>query len=135
MNAQVEALLSLADESVTVAELLLGTGHYRIAVSRSYYSMFYCASALHETDGRNFSRHGAVIAAFGRHFAKTGRLDPKLHAYLREAFRERQRSDYETMANVSEATAKTALARAKEFIEATKAYLGEHEGEEGGDVA
>jgi len=135
VNEEVQALLALADESVDVAQTLLGTGHYRIAVSRSYYSMFYCAKALHETEGRFFARHGAVIAAFGLHYAKTGLLDRKLHAYLREAFRERQRSDYEPMARVSEATARTAVERAKEFIEATKAYLREHGGEEGGDDA
>ncbi|MFW6163225.1 MAG: HEPN domain-containing protein [Planctomycetota bacterium] len=135
MNEEVEAFLALAAESAEVAQMLVGTGHYRIAVSRSYYCMFYCTKALHENEGRSLSRHGAVIAAFGREFVKTGRFDPKLHAYFREAFRERQRSDYVAMASVSEAAARTALERAGEFIEATRAYLREHGDEEGGGGA
>jgi uncharacterized protein (UPF0332 family) len=42
--------------------------------------MFYAASALLLGSGMVFSKHSAVIAAFGREFAKSGMVDPKLHA-------------------------------------------------------
>ncbi len=63
------------------------------------------------------------LAAFGQHFVKTGLFDRKFHNYLRRAFRDRQRSDYEAMAEVSEETARSTLERAREFLAATNTFL------------
>jgi uncharacterized protein (UPF0332 family) len=135
VNDKVQGLVSVADENVEAAGTLLAAGHYGISVSRAYYAMFYCASALLLTQGRTFSRHGSVVAAFGRYFAKTGLLDSKLHRDLRRAFRDRQKSDYEVLAGVPREAAEQAVQRAAEFVEATRVYLREHGGEEGGDDA
>lgn len=61
------------------AELLRADGDYDSAVSRLYYAMFYCAEALLWEQELTFSKHRAVISAFGRHYAKTGLLPPQLH--------------------------------------------------------
>lgn len=135
MTPEIEGWLRLAEESREAAETLLGAGHARICASRAYYAMFYCASALHLSQGRSFSRHGSVIGAFARYFVKTGLFDRKFHSYLHGAFEERQISDYDALGDVPYDDARAALDRAAEFIEATKAYLREHEGEEGGDDA
>ena len=123
MTEEIEALLRLAEESMAAAQSLLEQGHFRFSVSRSYYTMFYCAQALHLSQGRSYSKHSAVIAGFGEHFVKTGLFDKRFHEYLRKAFADRQRGDYEAMDQVSENTARTALARSQEFIQATNAFL------------
>lgn len=41
--------------------------------------MFYCAEAVLLVENITFSKHSSVIAAFGQHFAKTGRLPQELH--------------------------------------------------------
>lgn len=123
MTPEVDALLRVARETLAAAELLFREGHFRSCVSRSYYAMFYCAEALHLSEGRSYSRHGAVISAFGRHFIKTGRLDAKLHMYLCKAFDDRNLGDYEFMRQVSEPTARTTLERAREFLGATTTFL------------
>jgi uncharacterized protein (UPF0332 family) len=65
-------------ENIEAAELLSREGFYAIANTRAYYAMFYAAQALLETVNLSFSKHSAVIAAFGKEFIKTGKLDPKL---------------------------------------------------------
>ena len=72
--------------SLAAAELLTNEGYHDIAASRAYYAMFYVAEALLFSKGLAFSSHSAVIAAYGKEFARTGLLDPQHHQHLRDAF-------------------------------------------------
>ena len=117
------ALLEKAAENILAAEELVRTRLYAIATSRAYYAMFYAAEALLVSEGREFSSHGAVHAAFGEHFAKTGKLNIKFHRYLVDAFRERQAADYDAPSEVSRSDANTQIKRAKEFVEAVRKFL------------
>jgi len=124
MNAQeLAAYVDAATEALDDSQASLARGSLRAASSRAYYAMFYCASALLLTKGMSFSRHGNVLAAFGREFAKTGVLDRKFHLYLREAYDTRQTSDYRVTRRISRDTAGLTVRRAGEFLEATRAYL------------
>ncbi len=82
MNVEVELLLDKAQQNLDAARLLMDGSYLEIAASRAYYSMFYAAEALLLDRGLKFSSHSAVIAAFGKEFAKRGLLDPMLHHYL-----------------------------------------------------
>ena len=124
MKEQTRALLEKARENVAACEDLLRTNHFEIVVSRAYYAMFYIAEALLIEEGEEFSSHGAVQGAFGRIFAKSGRIDPKFHRYLIDAYRERQAADYDAPAEVGREEAETFLNRAKEFLERAYQYLG-----------
>ena len=64
------SLLQKAQVNIDATELLLREGIYDIAASRSYYAMFYTAEALLYSIGLSFSSHSAVIAAYGKEFAK-----------------------------------------------------------------
>lgn len=85
--------------------------------------MFYCAEALLLTKDLKFSKHSAIIAAFGRNFVKTGLLPQELHVYLIKAFRERQIGDYETINLSSIEDAEEMAEYAEAFLEATRTYL------------
>ena len=52
------------------AQLLNDQGFHDFATSRAYYAMFYVAEALLLGEGLTFSKHSAVIAAFGKSFVK-----------------------------------------------------------------
>ena len=67
-------LLLKARQSLSAAKLLLNNGFPDYAASRAYYAMFYIAEAFLEGEGMSFSSHAAVIGAFGREFARTGRV-------------------------------------------------------------
>lgn len=123
MTPHIEALLRLARQSIQGATAMRDQRLFRFSVARSYYTMFYCAQALHLREGRSFSKHAAVIAGFGQHFVKTGLFDKKFHDYLRNAFQHRQRGDYDAIRDVSEETARLLLEQSREFLAATTAFL------------
>ena len=79
MTTDQAELLQLAEEGIAAAKLLLGSDHPACASSRAYYAMFSVAQALLLSKDLSFSKHSAVISAFGQHFAKTGILPRHLH--------------------------------------------------------
>lgn len=123
MNEEIEALLKKADESIRGAKLLFDNGLFGFAVSRAYYAMFYVVSAVLLTKGLSFSKHTAVVAAFGQHFVKTNIFEHKFHRYLVEAFEQRQIGDYEVLDEITKETAQRSINRAIEFIAAVKNFL------------
>jgi uncharacterized protein (UPF0332 family) len=112
-----------SQENIEAAELLCNKDFYAIADTRAYYAMFYAAQALLETIGLSFSKHAAVIVAFGREFVKTGKLDAKLHQYLISAQASRQTGDYGDGIYVTREEAERIILWAKEFYQAAKTYL------------
>lgn len=123
MKEQTRAFLEKAKENIDACRDLIQTGHFEIATSRAYYAMFYIAEALLSEDGEEFTSHGAVQSAFGRRFAKAGRLDAKFHRYLIDAYRERQTADYDASAEVGSEEAETLLKQAGEFLSAAYKFL------------
>ncbi len=120
---EIQALLRKAERSLKASRVLIGSEDYDFSISRIYYVMFYCAEALLLTKDLKFSKHSAVIAAFGRDFVKTGLLSQELHSYLIKGFRERQIGDYETMKLPSIEDAEEMAEDAEAFLEATRTYL------------
>jgi uncharacterized protein (UPF0332 family) len=79
MTSEIEALMTKAEDSLGAARSLLKDNYYDFAASRAYYAMFYVAEALLAHLGQSYSKHSAVISAFGREYIKTGKLDTKFH--------------------------------------------------------
>lgn len=123
MKSDVKALLEKAKRSQKVAAKLYKDGDMDFAASRAYYSLFYTAEALLLTRDLSFSSHSAVIAAFGKEFAKTGVLNSKFHHYLMESQDRRNIGDYSILADVTKEQVLEMLAWAKEFIKAAETYL------------
>ncbi|MFQ6132933.1 MAG: HEPN domain-containing protein [Armatimonadota bacterium] len=125
MDPDVEALLARAAESIEAADQLLSAGHPAFAASRAYYAMFYTAQALLLSQGQTYSSHRAVVAAFGKEFAKTERLDPKHHRQLIDAFERRQIADYAVRTEIPEHAAREAVGWARELLAAADRFLRE----------
>lgn len=123
MNPEVEALIEKAKRSQKVAAKLFKDGDVDFAASRAYYSLFYTAEAPLLSRGLSFSKHSAVIANFGKEFAKTGILNPKFHHYLTESQDRRNIGDYSVLAEVTKEEVREMLTWAKEFIKAAEKYL------------
>jgi uncharacterized protein (UPF0332 family) len=122
-GSDVSGLIEKARKSVQGAEVLLKEGLYDFSASRSYYAMFYAAQALLLTKNLSFSKHAALISAFGREFVKSALLERKFHRYLADAFRLRQAGDYETTSSVNKEEARKLIEQADEFIAAAESYL------------
>ncbi len=121
--SQINLLIQKAGDNIEAAEMRPHQGYYDISASRAYYAMFYLAEALLFSKGLSFSSHSAVIAAYGREFAKTNLLPPEHHRSLMDGFETRQIGDYSLEISVSEEKAQRILKEAKEFFVAAKEYL------------
>ncbi|VVB54161.1 HEPN domain protein [uncultured archaeon] len=115
-------LLIKAKESIKAAEMLFDGGFYDFSASRSYYSMFYATEAVLLSKDLSFSKHSAVIAAFGKEFIKTQIFPQKMRDYLVSAFDLRQLGDYGSPSSISRDKAHTLIEQAKEFIESVEEY-------------
>lgn len=117
-------LLRMAVASLNAAEVLLNNGYAGFAASRAYYAMFYIAEAFLEGEGLSFSKHSAVIAAFGQHFARPQKVPPEFHRFLLEAQSARQAGDYGDLDAVSPEKAYILIAQTREFLKVAEALIG-----------
>ena len=125
ISSEIQYLLKLADESHEVAKVLIDKCFIRFSAAQSYYTIFYLAQALLLSKELTFSSHSAVVAAYGKEFAKTGLLEPKFHRYIIDAEKRRQIGHYgDEGEEVSEEEARESLQWAEEFMQAVKNYLG-----------
>ncbi len=123
MKAGTHQLLEKADRALKAAEALLATAGAEFAAGRVYYAMFYTAEALLHERELNFGKHGAVHAAYGKVFAKTGLLDPKFHRWLINAFDIRLQEDYDAETFVSGEQVEEMLEQARMFLSAAQEFL------------
>jgi uncharacterized protein (UPF0332 family) len=126
MKPDIQALINKAKESLGAAKTLAKDGYNDFAASRAYYAMFYVAEAMLLQLGLSYSKHSAVISAFGREYAKTGLIDSKFHRWLIDAQDFRNIGDYGIDAHISEADANAVCEWASEFIEQAEDFLLKH---------
>ncbi len=124
MTPEQSALLRKAANSYAAAKLLADQGFYDFAASRAYYTMFYIASAFLLGEGLTFSKHSTVIAQFGQHFIKTGRVPVEFHRFLIKAEDNRKVGDYDIGPGLTEAQANEQIERAKQFLELAEQLIG-----------
>lgn len=124
MSDEVRRYLEKADHALRVAEELLQQGYAPDAASKTYYAMFYAAKALLLSEGVDVTKHSAVEASIGYHFAKTGKLDPKYHRMLINARKIREIADYDIDEEVIEPDATLKVGEGREFVAAIRRLLG-----------
>lgn len=123
MKEHSRKLFAKALDTIEGAEGLLNMDKEEIAAGRAYYAMFYVAEALLFEINLQFSQHGQVIAAYGKHYAKTKELDPKFHHWLRGGFDTRISGDYDVDADISAQLAADLINQAREFLLTAQEYL------------
>lgn len=131
MTEEVRKFIEKAEYALKVAEQLISDGFAPDAASKIYYSMFYAAQALLKSHGIDVIKHSAVEAAFGFHFAKTGKIDPKYHQILIEAREIREIADYDVDEEIVEPIASLKIGEGREFLTAVKTIL--KSGSQGGN--
>ena len=123
MNANQQALLTKARRSVAAGRRLAADGDLDFAVSRAYYAMFYTAQAFLLGRERRFSKHSAVIAAFGQEFAKDDEALREFHHGIVEAQDARNVGDYQVDVIRSGEGVQAHLDRADRFIQVAEQTL------------
>ena len=117
------SLLTKAGESLRAAKLLAANALPDFAASRAYYTMFYVAEAFLLGDGLTLYSYTAVISAFGRDFARTGRVPVEFHRYLIDAQKQRNKGDYNIDPAIPEDEANELIAQAEQFLELAESLL------------
>ncbi|MBT8368309.1 MAG: HEPN domain-containing protein [Deltaproteobacteria bacterium] len=123
MKPGILPLINKAKDSLGAARVLLRDGYYDFAASRAYYSMFYIAEAMLMQIDKSYSKHSAVISAFGQEYAKAGVMDSKFHRWLIDAQDFRNIGDYGIETHISEDDAKSTCEWAGEFIKKAEEIL------------
>jgi len=85
--------------------------------------MYYAAQALLNAAGIDVVKHSAVEAAFGYHFAKTGKIDAKFHRMLMSARKIREIADYDIDEEIIEPVASLKIDEGRAFLSVIKDYL------------
>lgn len=124
MTPDQTALLRKAHTSLHAARLLAREKLYDFAVSRAYYTMFYVAEALLLGQGLSFSKHSAVLAAFGERLTKQGKVPPQFHQYLLDGEDSRHVGDYDLGPGLSAEAAGEQIRRAQEFLDLASRLIG-----------
>ena len=116
MKEQSQLLFAKARRAIHAAEILVRGGEADSAAGRAYYAMFYTASALLAENDLESTKHSGVHALFGEHFAKPGRIDPKFHRFLLDAFDRRLQADYSFEAVITGEEVIAMIEHAREFL-------------------
>ncbi len=120
---QLELLLK-ARQSICASQVLLDNNYPDYAVARAYYAMFYIAEAFLEGENLSFSKHSAVISAFGREFAKTGKVPVEYHQWLIKAQELRNAGDYGGLNIVTIEQANQQIIYAQRFLQLAENLIG-----------
>ena len=123
MTEEQRELMQEAERSIEAAHLLASQGFHGYAVSRAYYAMFYVAEAMLLEYNLSFSRHKAVIAAFGQHFAQAGGVLSEFHRHLIDAMQLRHTGDYGSSAQITAEQCQEQVSRAKAFLSLARERL------------
>ncbi len=126
VRAYVRLRLKQAREDLETAQENITHGHFRAAVNRAYYAMFYVASAALFSQSVQRTRHAGVESAFSQFLVKPGHIEPEFSRLYQQARRHREEADYADEPNViDETTAKQTLANAERFVDRIERFLHE----------
>ena len=112
-----------AKEDLTAAISNAKEGLYKASINRSYYAIFHCIRAVNITRGYDSSKHSQVIGYFNRYFVHTGEFASNTYKIIDNAYRIRERCDYQDFFMASKEDAENQNRQAEEFIKVTKEYL------------
>jgi uncharacterized protein (UPF0332 family) len=121
----VAAYLTRGHEDIDTARLLFANGKYKVALTRSYYAIFYAASAVLLSEGVKRSKHSGVQSAFRQSFIKAGVIEAEYSDIYGAARDARELSDYELWFMPAEEFTETIIADAERFVARMERYLGE----------
>ena len=85
--------------------------------------MFYISQAFLASEGKSFSSHSGVIAAFGQIFARSGQVPPEYHRFLIAAQRLRLDADY-ALSSLSVSEVEEQIQRAEKFLNFAEEFFG-----------
>ena len=112
-----------AQEMLRVAQDNLRNGYYGSSINRSYYAVFHAANALLLSIDKPRTKHFGVISAFRQYFVKTGLWPAEFSRSYGRILTDRQTSDYQPSAIITQADALDDLQDAEQFVMQAEVWL------------
>lgn len=125
IRAYARLRLEQAREELETASENIAHGHFRAAVSRAYYAVFYMASAALFSQSVQRAKHSGVESAFSQFLVKPGYIEPEFSRLYRRARRQREEADYADEPNIDETVARQTLADVERFVDRLERFLRE----------
>ncbi len=112
-----------SSEELENAKAMLEIGKFKLALNRSYYSIFHGMRAVNVLDEFDSSKHSGVIAHFNQYHVKTGDFSKEASKIIRNASEMREHADYEDFFVASRQDAEEQVQKAQTFHEFISNYL------------
>ena len=112
-----------SQEELSMARMLIEQKGHRLAVSRSYYAMFYITTAALLALGVQRGKHSAVRAGLHQFLVQPGLLEAEYGQLYDEAFDMRHHADYDDFSQYTEENARQLLADAERYVARLETYL------------
>ena len=112
-----------ASEVLENAKTMLDTGKFKMALNRSYFSIFHGMRAVNVLDEFDSSKHSGVIAHFNQYHVKTGDFSKEASKIIRTASEMREHADYEDFFIASRQDAEDQVEKARLFYQFVTDYL------------
>ena len=106
-----------ASEELDNAKAMLDSGKYKLALNRSYYSIFHGMRAVNVLDEFDSSKHSGVIAHFNQYHVKTGDFSKEASKIIRTSSEMREHADYEDFFIASRQDAEEQVEKARIFFQ------------------
>ena len=95
------------------------------SINRSYYAMFHATRALLAIDGFDSKKHSSIIGYFNQYYIANSKIDTHYYQIIANAFRVRNKTDYDDFYIVSKDEAQKQLENAISFIAFMDSYINE----------
>lgn len=115
--------LERAREELDNARDMFEAGKYKMALNRSYYSIFHGMRAVNVLDEFDSSKHSGIIAHFNQYHVKEGHIPKEASKIVRNASEMREHADYEDFFTASRQDAKEQIRAAELFVGFIEKYL------------
>ncbi len=112
-----------SSEELENAKAMLESGKFKLALNRSYYSIFHGMRAVNVLDEFDSSKHSGVIAHFNQYHVKTGDFSKEASKIIQTSSEMREHADYEDFFVASRQDAEEQVQKAQIFHEFIIDYL------------
>lgn len=112
-----------SSEELENAKVMLESGKFKLALNRSYYSIFHGMRAVNVLDEFDSSKHSGVIAHFNQYHVKTGDFSKEASKIIRTSSEMREHADYEDFFVASRQDAEEQVQKAQIFHNFITDYL------------
>lgn len=112
--------LQKAMKNLEQADNLCSMAYWDLAANRYYYACYHALQALLINNGLSCHTHSGLIASFGMHFVKTGKIDASFGRFVSRLEQLRERSDYNCSYEISKDEILTIKEPARQLIRRIK---------------